>query len=361
MIVQGMVVIMLLALLLAVDPWLAISVGIFLGATYLMIFKMVSKLLHKKGADSSAANSQRYTVISEAFGAIKDVKLRGFEGIYVNSFVNPAEIFARKQASLQIISQMPRFALEAISIGGILIIILHLMHQVGKFSEVMPIISLYVFAGYRLMPALQQIYHSYSQIRFNQEVVNSLHNDLMGRKASKNFLSNNELMQFEHSISLNRIKFTYPNAIEPAIKGVSLDIPKNHSIAIIGSTGSGKSTLIDLVLGLLEPEDGYITLDSRVIDVKNMRKWQNIIGYVPQQIFIIDSSITENIAFGISPEKVNMSRVVEVAKIASLHDFIVNNLPEGYQTAVGERGLVFLVASVSELELRVPCIMIHKC
>jgi ABC-type bacteriocin/lantibiotic exporter with double-glycine peptidase domain len=338
LVVQGMVAMMLLGLLLTVDRWLALSVGIFLGATYLIIFKLVSNLLHKKGAASVEANNRRYTAISEAFGAIKDVKLRGLEEVYVNLFAKPAEIFAKKQASLQIISQMPRFALEAISIGGILLIIFYLMNQFGKFSEVLPIISLYVFAGYRLMPALQQMYHAYSQIRFNQELINSLYGDLISNKTGEKLLLNDKLIQFNNSITINNIKFTYPNSPKPALRGISLNIPKYNSIAIIGSTGSGKSTLIDLVLGLLDADSGHISVDDQVINDKNKREWQNIIGYVPQQIFLIDSSIADNIAFGVPPSEVDMSRVVEVAKMASLHNFIVGNLPQGYLTAVGERG-----------------------
>lgn len=336
---QIAVTLALLALLLVVDPWLAISVGLVLGIAYGGILALMSGWLNTLGQARIQANQERYTVVSEAFGAAKEVKASGLESVFIERFAKPAETYAKGQATAQVIAQMPRFALEAIAFGGMLLVILYLMVQSGSFAVALPIIALYAFAGYRLMPALQQIYGAVTQLKFAGSALNALHTDLMGLNPVELYGDALEPMPLDKSIDLNNIVYQYPNANSPALNGINLNIPARSTVGLVGSTGSGKTTTVDLILGLLEPQTGTLSIDGQVVNASNRRQWQKSIGYVPQHIYLADDTVSANIAFGLAPEMVDQQAVERAAKTANLHDFVIQNMPQGYSTMVGERGV----------------------
>jgi len=336
---QSAVAIALLLLLLLANPLLALSSGLVLSAAYWLIFKKMGGLLSRLGSNRFETNQQRFTAVSEAFSAVKEVKIGGLENAYVQRFAQPAEIYARNQASAQVIAQMPRFALEAIAFGGMLLVVLYLIEHSGSFAAALPIITLYAFAGYRLIPALQQVYASSTQLRFAEAAIDALHGELV--KLSPIVNSNNSIvsMLLEKEIVLNNIIFKYPKAAEPTLKGINLTIPAFSTVALVGATGCGKTTTVDLILGLLEPQEGALLVDGQPINVSNRRQWQKTIGYVPQQIYLSDDSVAANIAFGVEPRDIDLHAVERAAKIANLHSFVTNDLPQSYATSVGERGV----------------------
>jgi ABC-type multidrug transport system fused ATPase/permease subunit len=336
---QSAVAIALLGLLFLVDPLLAISVSLVLGVAYGGIMLLMSGWLNTLGQARIQANQERYTAVSEAFGAAKEVKVGGLESIFIERFAKPAETYAKGQATAQVIAQVPRFALEAIAFGGMLLVILYLMAQSGSFAAALPIISLYAFAGYRLMPALQQIYGAVSQLKFAAPALNALHNDLMGLNPVEPYGKVLEPIPLNMCISLNKIVYQYPNSKAPTLNGISLSIPARSTVGLVGSSGSGKTTTVDLILGLLEPQTGTLCIDGQVVNASNRRQWQKCIGYVPQHIYLADDTVLANIAFGLAPEVVDQQAVVRAAKIANLHDLVIQNMPQGYQTMVGERGV----------------------
>jgi ABC-type multidrug transport system fused ATPase/permease subunit len=338
LIAQGTVVIALLTLLIAMDPKLALIVGLTLAAAYGLIFKTTSGLLARMGSERVKANQERFTALSEAFGAAKEVKVGGLEHAYIKRFAEPAQTYASHQASAQVISQLPRFALEAIAFGGMLLVMLYLMAQSGSFASALPIIALYAFAGYRLMPALQQIYGALTQLRFAGPALEALHKDLMSlQPAGPN--TQQPAMPLTQAITLNNIVYRYPNAATPALKGISLSIPAKSTVGLVGATGSGKTTTVDLILGLLDAQEGTLAIDGQPITELNKRAWQRAIGYVPQQIYLADDTVAANIAFGVAPEQIDQAAVERAAKIANLHEFVTNDLRRGYATTVGERGV----------------------
>jgi len=286
---QLAVTIALLGLLLLVDPWLAVSVGLGLGIAYGGILALMSGWLNTLGQARIQANQERYTVVSEAFGAAKEVKAGGLERIFIERFANPAETYA--------------------------------------------------FAGYRLMPALQQIYGAVTQLKFAGPALNALHTDLMGLKPIEPYAKVSEPLPLNKYIELNNIVYQYPNANAPALNGMNLSIPARSTVGLVGSTGSGKTTTVDLILGLLDPQEGTLCIDGQVVNASNRRQWQKSIGYVPQHIYLADDTVSANIAFGLAPDKVDQQAVERAAKIANLHDFVVQNMPQGYGTMVGERGV----------------------
>lgn len=339
LIAQLAVTIALLVLLLLADPMLALSVGLVLGFAYGGILTFMSGWLNTLGEARHRANQERYNVISEAFGAAKEVKAGGLEFIFIERFAKPAETYANGQATALVIAQMPRFVLEVIAFGGMLLVILYLMAKNGSFASVLPIVTLYAFAGYRLMPALQQIYGAITQLKFAGPALKELHADLIELQPAPPNSNCIEPMSVKRCIELNNIVYQYPKASAPSLKGINVTIPAFSTIGLVGFTGSGKTTTVDLILGLLRPQVGALCIDGQVIDSCNIRKWQKSIGYVPQHIYLVDDTVLANIAFGVAPSMVDQQAVERAAKIANLHDFIIGNMPEGYATKVGERGV----------------------
>ena len=338
LIAQSAVVFMMLALLVLVDPKLTFVVGVTLLSAYLIIYLFNKNILKRIGNERLKANKLRFNILSEAFGAAKEIKVGGLEQSYINRFSHPAETFSRLQASAQVIKLLPRFALEAIAFGGMLLAILYLMKQSVSFVSVLPIIVLYAFAGYRLMPALQSIYASFTSLRFSDPALDDLYNDIENLK-SVSLINNQNSLVLKESIKLNKIHYSYPNSSKVVLKDINLVIPANKTVAFVGATGSGKTTLVDIILGLLQAQQGTLEIDGRPINKDNVKVWQKSIGYVPQQTFLADNTISANIAFGVKAKDINHEAVKSSAKIANLHEFIINELPMKYQTSVGERGV----------------------
>ncbi|MDC0063076.1 ABC transporter transmembrane domain-containing protein, partial [Candidatus Puniceispirillum sp.] len=219
---QSMVTLALLTLLIIVDPLLALSVGVVLGLAYTAIFAMMSSWLKRLGQARIEANKERFTAVSEAFGAAKEVKVGRLELAYIQRFAKPAEIYAKGQATASVITQMPRFALEAIAFGGMLLVILYLMAKSGSFATALPIIALYAFAGYRLMPALQQIYGAFTQLRFVGPALDALQQDISSLQAADGQQGQLSPLPLTQAITLNQVSYCYPNASQLALKGIDL-------------------------------------------------------------------------------------------------------------------------------------------
>ncbi len=328
----------LFIMLLYVDPILTMIVAITVSGFYVLVFILIRKLLNKVAKKNFKANEIKYRVLLEAFSASKEVKIGGLEQIFINRFTKPARYMAYNSALVDIISQFPRFTLEAISFGGLLLVILFYMLATNDITGVLPIIALYAFAGYRLMPAIQKIFVSLTSLRMAGPAIQSLHKDL---KDLNYQIENNRQgrLKFENNLKLKNIFYTYPKSSRTILKNINLVIPAYSTIGVVGATGSGKTTTIDIILGLLEAQKGNLEVDGKIIDNRNRRAWQNSIGYVPQQIYLSDTTIYENIAFGKDVDEINKKDVEDAAKIANLHNFIINELPMKYQTTVGERGV----------------------
>jgi len=336
--VYGSVSIALIALLIFINPQIAIITSLIFILAYGLIFQSIKRELEKIGAERLKYNKDRFIMTSEAFGGIKLVKLNSLEKFFISRFSKPAENYTKHQGSAQIISTLPRYLIEAISFGGIILLVLSLMSKTGDFSKTLSIISVYVFAGYRLMPAIQQIYWALSQLRFSQSVLEKFEKELLD---DQNYIlkkKQKKKIQLNKKIILRDITYTYPNTIKPVLINVNMEIQANTVVGITGQTGSGKTTLIDLILGLIEVQKGKIVIDEKNLSLQNMNYWQKILGYVPQKIYLSDESIYKNIAYGVDEKNIDKKRVQHVAKITKIHDFVSSELINGYETIVGERG-----------------------
>ena len=338
LIAKSMITIALIVLLIIANPKLALIISVSLSLVYGFIFFFIRSYLNKIGEKRLKNNQLRFKTVSEAFGAAKEIKVGGLEQTFINSFSNSAQILAQTQAISSILSQLPRFFLEAIAFGGTMLIILYMMKLTGSFNNILPIISLYVFAGYRLIPALQQIYSSFTRLTFVGPSLNKLYHD-MNKLKSVEQNQNEGVLKLNKSIVLKNLCYDYPNASRTALKDINLIIPVKSTVGLVGTTGSGKTTTVDIILGLLEAQKGTLEIDGKIITKKNLRSWQCSIGYVPQHIYLADDTVEANIAFGLNNEDISQEGVEKAAKIANLHEFIIEELPKKYQTIIGERGV----------------------
>ena len=334
----------LTGLLLMADPRVAMIVAALLGGAYGLMYTATRRRQARIGQERLQANALRFKTAAEAFGGIKEVKVAGREQHFLRRFSAPSALFSRHMASNQIVSALPRYVMEPVVFGGALLIVLLSLLAQRDVSRILPVVSLYAFAGYRLMPALQQVFAGLASLRFNLPALATLHNDLfldaphVARSADMPPFTARAVIAFEHVIQLKDVVFAYPGAATPALHNVSLEIPKNSSIGLVGPTGSGKTTLVDVMLGLLQPQKGTLCVDGRPVDAVAAGSWNRIVGYVPQHIFLCDDTLSRNIAFGVPDEEIDMQAVEVAARIANLHEFVVT-LPQQYGTMVGERGV----------------------
>jgi len=338
---KAILTIVVFTFLIYINPFIAIISVLSIGGAYFIFYIISRSYLSTIGEKQSIALFHRYRTVDEAMMGIKDIKLKSLERNFIGRFRQPSIDNARFSAQGLVIAILPRYLLETVAFGGIISIILILLSNDVLISEIIPVLSLYAVAGYRLLPAVQNIYSAQSMIKYNRPALMIIINDLKEIETEeKNELSNevDQMIKFDRKITVNDIFFKYPKSKKNVIDGISLSILKNTSIGFAGSTGSGKTTLIDVILGLLDPKKGNIIVDETIINNQNLLSWQNKISYVPQTIFLIDESISSNIAFGIKREEIDHDKVAKAAQLANLDRF-VEDLPEKYDTLVGENGV----------------------
>lgn len=324
------------------DPVIAI-LGLFIfSLAYFVLYRLVRQKLESNGQQLSEVSTQRFRLMNEGFGGIKDVLLLNRSHDFITRFHDSGKVFARAQGTNIAISQVPRYFIELIAFGAMisLVLVLIKVHS-GNLGEVLPILAVYALAAFKLLPALQQIYSSLSQIKGNTAAFEAVKDDLERSFDSQKTSSDTVVstpIDLKRSIKLSNIEFSYPGKERPAVDGVNMSIPVNSVIGLVGSSGSGKSTLIDLLLGLLTPQQGNIYVDDIRITADNKRAWQDLLGFVPQSIFLSEGSIAENIAFGIPAKDISLKQVNKALNLANLTE-LVEQLPDGVNTKVGERGV----------------------
>ena len=329
----------IISFLLYLDAQLALIVITILGGFYWLTYRLVRSKVKSMAEAVTHSHTERYKIANEAMSGIKELKLYGGESEFIKRFSIPSELNANYSSLNAVIATLPRYALEAVAFGGVVLIVIYLISTGKNREEIIPIISLYALAGYRLMPSLQQIYQGITQIKHVLPAVDILINDLDNTNLHSKLLDKQqEPLQFNNQLTLHDLSFSYPNIGKAVINKLNLTIKPNTTIGLIGSTGSGKTTLIDILLGLLEPDSGEMVVDNKKIDQKNILFWQKKLAYVPQTIYLTDDTISNNIAFAIPVNEIDEAKIKEVVKLAELEQF-VKELPEQYQTQVGERGV----------------------
>ncbi|MEX1199297.1 MAG: ABC transporter ATP-binding protein [Methylophaga sp.] len=324
-----------------INPLIALTGLTLFVSTYFLLYRTVRKRLTSSGRSVTHANQTRLKLINEGFGGIKDTLLLGRQKSFVEQFDEASRHFAKAQGTIQGLAQVPRYAMELVAFGAIVVLILYLLATYqGNLGTILPLLSIYALAGFKLLPAFQQIYAGVSTLRSHISAFENLQNDLVSSQhpdAGSEYTKQGTL-KLNKEITMQDVVFRYPSKTEPALNHLEMTFAVNQVTGLVGASGSGKSTAIDMLLGLIEPDKGKLMIDGKPLTGSNKRQWQNTIGYVPQSIFLADASIRENIAFGLSPDEIDDGRVTLAANMAHLEE-LLNSLPDGLNTRVGERGV----------------------
>lgn len=328
--------------ILIYDPLIAIVGLTIFSLSYYLLYKLVRKRLQNNGRNMSLVLTERFRLMNEGFGGIKDVLLLNRRHDFVTRFQKSGQTFAYARGMNTAVSQVPRYFMELIVFGAMIALVLLLikLHE-GNLGTILPILAVYALAAFKLLPALQQIYSSVAQIKGNTAAFEAIKYDLaqtLNPQQSITKETREKHLPINQQVSLNNITFSYPGKLKPAVNGLNMVIPVNSVIGLVGASGSGKSTAIDLLLGLLTPEQGSLCIDDICITSENKRSWQNTIGFVPQSIFLSEGTIAENVAFGLPVKDINLEQVNTALQLANLTN-LVAQLPSGIDTKVGERGV----------------------
>ena len=324
------------------DPLLATNVFIPLIGIYFIFTLLAKKYLTNIGEDRVLANEERFRIVQSGFSSIKELKVSNLEHTLLEDYEDPALRFAKHTATQHIIGKLPRYFIEMVAFGGVLALVIYLIISSGDFNSILPVLILYAAAGYRMMPSLQQVYAQLTTIRFSEPAIKILYKELdeMDLKEESKLIKQSKEIKYSKTLSLQNINYRYPSSEKNIISNLSLEIPYGSKVGFVGPTGSGKTTVIDIILGLLEPADGNVIVDNNILDRSSHASLRSMIGYVPQTIFLRDGTVSENIAFGIDKKDVDIKMVKKAAEIAQISEHI-EGLPHNYETQVGERGVKF--------------------
>lgn len=329
--------------LVFVDPLTAIGAAGILGFLSILLLKLLRKKISKKGELNSKLQIDVNKWINQGVGAIKETKVLRREKYFSYSFRNAYKEYTNANSSFQFLNSIPRFIIEFIVVFGLLLLIIIKLILNQPINQIVTLLGVLALAAFRLMPSVTRIINYANMIKFQMPLFNELYNefiqirDRIQKKETISFANTDKRLVFNKNIEIKNLTFSYNDEEQPVIKNISFEIPKGSFVGIVGTSGAGKTTFVDILLGLLKPSNGEVFVDG--IDIfKNIRSWQADLSYVPQSIYLIDGTIRENIAIGIDSTNIDDQRIQEVLEMSELSSFI-STLPNGIETEVGERGV----------------------
>jgi ABC-type multidrug transport system fused ATPase/permease subunit len=341
-----LVIACILVLLLYTATIATLVTSVLLGGSVFLFYKIFRKKMGELGKEQQLVSGLMIKWVNQGLGASKEVKVSGKEQFFVNEYTKQSQLNANISRYRMMLDQTPRLFIETILVFTVLITMLIIIFQGTNTAKFVSTMALFAMAAFRLMPSINRVMAMITTIRFSQPALNVVYEDLLTNTedsvinhltASISEKYENEQKAFKESITLSNVSFRYPNQEKLSIKDVSLSIPIGHSIAFVGESGAGKTTLVDIILGLLTPEKGSILIDGK--DLQGLISlWQKKIGYIPQSIFLSDDTVRGNIAFGVPSDKIDDSAVWKALEQAQLKKF-VESLPDQLDTSVGERGV----------------------
>ncbi|WP_448600086.1 ABC transporter ATP-binding protein [Thermoleptolyngbya sp.] len=337
LVTNSLVVMALVSGLFLIDTQTATISAVALGGAYTLLYRWRRKVLARNSQILVETNQQQIKVVQEGVGGIRDVLIGGTHEFFQQVYKEADIPYCHATASNQVISQSPRYIIEALAMSAIGLLALG-MGRGGDFTQVLPVLGSLALGANRLLPTVQGVFGAIVQM---QSARASLQRVLIALQRPIDPMLvwlPSQGLPLEEELRFDRVWFRYSQDSDWVLKDLSLKIAAKTTVAFVGSTGSGKSTSADLILGLLKPQKGTISVDGQPLEGERLRQWQQCIAHVPQSIFLTDATITENIAFGIPKEKIDFEQVWQAARLAQIDDYIAQ-LPAGYDTYVGERGV----------------------
>lgn len=338
-------VVVIVSFLIWVNPTVTLAAFLVIGGTYGMTLILTRKRISRLGVIRAQSNAERFRITGEALGGVKEIKILGREMAYVRRFSHPSRRMAKAITTSEVLSLSPQYMIQVLAFSGIIALSLVLLEPgdltaESPLSDILPILGLFAFAGQRLIPELSRAYSSMTKLTFAAAAVDTVYRDLVERKSEVDLPRQPPVpMGLSKTFDLDSIEYRYAGSDRANLAGVSLSIKAGERIGVVGTTGSGKSTLANVILGLLKPSSGHLVVDGVALSQENLRAWQQTIGYVPQEIFLTDATLAENIALGVNKRDIDMEKVRKAAKIAKIDNFVTQELAEGYDCVVGERGI----------------------
>ncbi|GHU41876.1 multidrug transporter [Spirochaetia bacterium] len=323
------VVVMLYVFMLAINWYMTLGLTIILAVLVSVILKTVIKQNKSQGANVNVANMGIFKVLNETFGSFKIMRLKGIEKYNENRFSESTQTISKAMTSLQTLTMMPRCILESAGFSLLVLCILFVLLKLGSAESIVPIISMYALSLFRILPSINKMLANINQISFYSTSLDAIYKEY----DQPIEVANSDEIKFEKALKLENITFKYEEN-RPVLNGISFNVEKGDKIGITGPSGGGKSTLIDIIIGMQMPETGSLLADDIPITLKNVRSWRKKIGYIPQNIYLFDSNIAENVVFG---SVYNEDRIIKVLKMANIWDFLSEK--SGIKTMVGEGGV----------------------
>lgn len=338
----------LLITIFVISPFLTITMGIVLFSITLLVYAISKNRLKKVGDQQIQINSEMNQTLLQSIQGIKEIKLMRREKFFQNNYAQAGKIYVRGMYISMLLSMVPRFILEASAMCSFFIIMAVMIYGGTDIATLLPIISAIAMAVVRILPSMNRISYSMAQMTYNEPAVDKLVENMKyleykneekinckSLKDNDKFLSKNNL--FSQGIQVENITYSYQTGHVPVLENASFEIKKGQSIGIVGASGAGKTTVVDIILGLLKPQNGCVKMDGKDIEL-DMDNWLSQIGYIPQSIFMLDGSIRENVAFGLPKEEIDDALVWKALREASLEEFVLS-LPKQLDTEIGERGM----------------------
>ncbi len=335
----------ILAFLTFMDLAVALSIMAFFGTAFSFFVYLTRRPLRRIGEARFTANEKRFQVLNDTFVGIKEVKLSRNAGWFLSQYSPALWTYIHNHARANFIKQIPRFMLEVIAIGAMMLVILYFISKGRPFIEVVPTVAVYAYAGYRLLPYFHAIYGANAGIQFSRASVDAVYHDVNPEKPPAQFFQPSfrprklGLIEFESTIKIDDLTFSYNHAAEPSLSNVNLTLRKGTSVGVVGVTGSGKSTLIDCVVGLLPVKDGMVKVDNVCVSLENCEEWQRNIGYVSQSVFVFDDTIKNNIVFGVSDKEIDSHLLEKIIRLVRLENVVNGLVNDNAEATIGDRGV----------------------
>ncbi|MDJ0922071.1 MAG: ABC transporter ATP-binding protein [Henriciella sp.] len=338
-------VLAIVVLLIFVNPIVALSLFAVVGLIYGSTLTLSRSALTRAGKERNQANNSRYKVVGDMLGGIKHLKLMGHERLYLDRFKAPSLKMANAMVRAALIRELPHYVMQSVAFSSIIVICVVMLFSAdgsssSALADILPLLGVLAIAGQRILPEMAKFYKGLAQLQFGAAAIERIEAQRPTQTTPTKLTRRAPPpLGLRANVELENVTYRYPGTDLAGLTDISMTIHAGDRIGIVGSTGAGKTTLADVILGLLTPHEGALNVDDTEIDDGNIRAWQRSVGYVPQDIFLLDASITENIAMGEDLDKIDLEKVRASAKAAQLHAFIENELPDGYDTFTGERGI----------------------